>query len=326
MSNGLRSPLSALACALLVVALGLAAPGAASAARGEDGPLSPELARLATPALSDAPAAAQAEAVGFPTEGPGSLLREGDRVIIEAHFEEGALARLGALEAAGAEVVTASRRYQTVALSVTPEELSAVAEVPGVSGVVPARAPVFYAAEEGLSSTAVTSNGLCEGGSVISQGLEQLNVAAARAQFGARGAGETVGVISDSFNTATEAIEGGPVATRAHDDEVSNDLPGRASTCSGQQVPVRVLDRRTGRRSTDEGRAMLQVVHDLAPHAQLAFATRRLGELAFAHTSNSWPLPVAAGGAGADVIVDDVGYFDRAVLPGRAGRGGDPAR
>jgi Subtilase family len=308
MPSLLRSRLAVSACGL--VACALLAPGAASAAAGDSGPLSPELTQLATPAVAAKAAPAQSAALGFPAEGPGSLLREGDRVIVEAHFEAGALARVEALRAAGAKVLTASGRYQTVALAVEPEDLAAVSAVPGVSAVVPSRAPVFYGAEEGARPAAAASNGLCEGGSVISQGLEQLNVPAARAAFNARGAGETIGVISDSFNSATAAIEGGPPASNAHDDEVSNDLPGPASTCSGQQAPVRVLAEAPASESrTDEGRAMLQIVHDLAPHAQLAFASADYGELAFAHSIEQLALPVVDGGAGANVIVDDVGYF-----------------
>jgi Subtilase family len=59
---------------------------------------------------------------------------------------------------------------------------------------------------------------------------------------------------------------------------------------------------------TDEGRAMLQVIHDVAPEAQLAFATAYSSELEFALNIERLAAPVAAGGAGATVIVDDVGY------------------
>ncbi len=40
---------------------------------------------------------------------------------------------------------------------------------------------------------------------------------------------------------------------------------------------------------TDEGRAMLQAVHDLAPHAKLAFATGEPAEIAYAENIESWP-------------------------------------
>jgi hypothetical protein len=292
--------------ALLVLGLSTAPP-AAAAAGGAVAPLSPELTKLATSGIGDLPAPAQAKAIGVPAEGPGSLVHEGDRVVVEAHFEEGAMAGLEALQSAGARIMVASRRYQTVALSIDPEDLGALAEVPGLSTVVASRQPSLYGAD--ATSTAAAANGACEGGSVISQGLDQLNVPAARAAFGARGAGETIGVISDSFDSATTAVGGGAIATHAHEDEASNDLPGPASLCGGGQVPVRVLAEGPANEATDEGRAMLQVIHDLAPHAELAFATAYASELEFARNIERLAEPVAAGGAGADVIVDDIGYF-----------------
>src|SRR6202021_2556821 len=104
------------------------APGGAAAA-GAEGSLTPELEQLSTPALAEASPEAQAEAIGVPVEGPGSLSREGERIVVEAHFEGGVLQRLEALEEAGAKILVASREYQTVALSVEPEDLDAVAEV-----------------------------------------------------------------------------------------------------------------------------------------------------------------------------------------------------
>jgi hypothetical protein len=303
---------SAFLAALLtpaLFALAMLAPGGAAAA-GAEGSLTPELEQLSTPALAEASPEAQAEAIGLPIEGPGSLSREGERVVVEAHFEEGALQRLEALEAAGAKILLASRQYQTVALSVEPTELEAVAEVPGIAVVAASREPVFYGVEGAAENAVVNSNGRCEGGSVISRGVTQLNVEGAREAFGARGAGETIGVLSDSFDTATEsqAVEGAPVATHAHEDEISNDLPGRVGTCSGQQVPVNVLEDGPSN-STDEGRAMLQVIHDVAPHAELAFATAYSTEIQFARNIERLAEPVSRGGAGADVIVDDVSYF-----------------
>jgi hypothetical protein len=71
---------------------------------------------------------------------------------------------------------------------------------------------------------------------------------------------------------------------------------------------------------TSEGLTQLhadtvQVVHDLAPTAALAFATANGGDDAFANNIR------ALAAAGAKVIVDDVGYFRRAVLAGWAGGG-----
>ena len=60
----------------------------------------------------------------------------------------------------------------------------------------------------------------------------------------------------------------------------------------------------------DEGRAMMQIVHDVAPGAGLAFYTAENSEADFANGITELAASVASGGAGAKVIVDDVGYFD----------------
>jgi len=273
------SPLAIAPLAAMLLVLGLLAPRMASAeapslSLTSSSALSPELEALATPAVRSRSLAGQAEAPGLPSESAGGLVRDGGRVVVEARFASGAAAAAEAVKAAGAKVLNVSGRYQTLVLSVAPADLPALAAVPGVIAVTPSLAPEV-AALDGASTAAIQSNGLCEGGSVISQGVAQLNVAAARAAFGARGAGETIGVISDSYNEAT--TEGGaPIPTKAHEDELTNDLPGRASTCSDQQLSVNVIAEESinpEEPPTDEGRAMLQAIHDLAPHAKLAFAT-----------------------------------------------------
>jgi hypothetical protein len=178
--------------------------------------------------------------------------------------------------------------------------------------VEPALRPMVYATEGGATPAAGGQSSICEGGSVESQGVAQLNVQAARQAFGTRGRGITVGVLSDSFNAATKSEGGGTLVAKAKDDEISDDLPGPNGTCSGQQVPVRVLAEGVagaGEEMHDEGRAMLQVIHDVAPHAQLAFATAFGSELEFARNIERLAEPVKKGGAGAEVIVDDVAYF-----------------
>ena len=54
----------------------------------------------------------------------------------------------------------------------------------------------------------------------------------------------------------------------------------------------------------DEGRAMLENIHDIAPGANLQFATAFISELGFAQNIT------ALAKAGSQILVDDVHYFD----------------
>ena len=112
----------------------------------------------------------------------------------------------------------------------------------------------------------------------VSEGDLTHGAAEARGFFGTTGAGVKVGVLSDG------------VASLA-DLQTSGDLPA-----------VQVLPGQTG--SGNEGSAMLEIVHDLAPEATLAFATAGPSEAQFAQNI----LDLAA--AGCNVIVDDVIYLD----------------
>lgn len=289
-----------LTCALL-----FSAPAAAMSGGGE---LSPKLTELARPSVESLPPARQDARLGLPASGPGSLVREGDRVLVDVSFAHGALAALGELRAAGARIVAASRRYQTVTVSVLPSSLHDLPPLTGVANVSENRAPLVYA--EGPVAGAVGAD--CEGGSVISEGVQQLNVDDARGKYDVTGSGVTVGVLSNSFDKGTQEANGsGPIATHAGGDVESGDLPGSLSPCakSEQKTPVRVLEDFSGSKATDEGRAMLQIVHDVAPDAKLAFATAFKSETAFAENIERLAKPVSQGGAAADVIVDDVVWF-----------------
>jgi hypothetical protein len=90
------------------------------------------------------------------------------------------------------------------------------------------------------------------------------------------GAGVTIGVISDGVNSLATSQGTGDLGT-------VNVLPGQAG-------------------NGDEGTAMLEIVHDLAPNASLYFATAIGGPAVFAQNIRN----LAA--AGCNVIVDDVSY------------------
>jgi len=105
----------------------------------------------------------------------------------------------------------------------------------------------------------------------------------ARQLYNVTGAGITVGIISDSFNS--DGLYPQDVADGA--------LPPN----------VRIMSDTLG---TDEGRAMAQLVHQLAPSANLVFYTAGSSKEEFAQAITD----LAA--AGCNVIVDDVIFFNEA--------------
>jgi len=274
-----RSSLAALLAACVL------APASASAMSGPaaDAALSSRLAELATPALRSAPPPEQAARLGLAAGGPGSLLREGNRVLVDVQLD-GAVsaAALAALRQARAEIVQPSDRYRTVTVAARPADLRRIGGLAGVSAVNEVLTPIVRGPD-------------C-GGAIRSEGDVQLGAAGARAALGIDGSGVTVGILSDSFDRDPTAV------TRAAGDVLSGDLPGPGSPC-GSNEPVGVLDDSEAE-GADEGRGMAQIVHDLAPGAKLSFATAFSGEFGFAAAIRS----LAAAGAG--VIVDDVAYFE----------------
>jgi subtilisin family serine protease len=271
--------------AVALVGLGSLLPvSAASASRSGTGDLSARLAQLAKPALQAKPATVQAQRLSLAARGPGSLVREGGRVVTEVRFDRGAAASVEGLRRVGAKVLHVSRRYQTLTVAVKPKDLRDLSAVPRVASVTEVLAPILAATE-------------CTG-LVTSEGDAQLNASSARTAFNVDGSGVTVGILSDSFDRSASAL------THAATDVASGDLPGPGNRC-GRGTPVSLLDDSDGG-GIDEGRAMAQIVHDLAPGAGLSFAsaTALNSQIAFASgIRNLWH-------AGADVIVDDVIYFD----------------
>jgi uncharacterized repeat protein (TIGR01451 family) len=106
----------------------------------------------------------------------------------------------------------------------------------------------------------------------LTHGAEQ-----ARPFFGATGSGVKVCVLSDGVDSLASL-------------QASDDLPA-----------VDVLPGQAG--SGDEGSAMLEIIHDLAPNATLGFATALFTEAQFAQNI----LDLAADGC--DIIVDDIIYL-----------------
>jgi hypothetical protein len=168
-------------------------------------------------------------------------------------------------------------------------------------------------------------------GAVTSQGDFAQHSDLARSQNSLTGAGVTVGVLSDSYDCyAVYAVNnvpaGGPAGyanngftATAATDVSTGDLPANVNVLEEAEAGQVGPDGATGCMNyypptqlpfSDEGRAMLQIVHDVAPGAGLAFYTAENSEADFANGIGKLASPVASGGAGATVIADDVGYFD----------------
>jgi hypothetical protein len=173
------------------------------------------------------------------------------------------------------------------------------------SGVVEAWVPTTslkaLATTRGVRAVVPSSPWKTNVGATTSQGVIQHRVD--KLPKGIDGEGITVGVMSDSYDTNS-------TPDSAAKDVSTGDLPGSGNP-NGNSKPVVVLqDFPNG---TDEGRAMLQIVHDMAPKARLGFATAEGGELNFANNIRSLAgLPSGTRsmpGFKADIIVDDIIYF-----------------
>jgi hypothetical protein len=137
-----------------------------------------------------------------------------------------------------------------------------------------AQPDVKYIREADLATT--------NAGSVTSQGYVA-HTANKVVSLGYTGTGVTVGVLSDSASPARVAAL-----------IASGDLPSDVIVVPGQ----------TGS-GTDEGTAMMEIVHDMAPNAKLVFATAFNGAASFAANIQTLRFTYHC-----DIIVDDVTYFN----------------
>ena len=129
-------------------------------------------------------------------------------------------------------------------------------------------------------------------GDVVSQGDVSLGSNTVRATTGLDGTGITVGVMSDSYQCNPAPFVPGAPTTSAAQDEATQDVPPGVEVLDNGPCP-----------GSDEGRGMVQLVHDVAPGAAQKF-----------HTAFNSLVDFADGilelqEAGSDVIVDDVIYF-----------------
>ena len=269
-----------------------AAPALASE---EESTLSPQLELLVESAAApSSPEAAGALAV--PDSGQGSLQTDDDgRLSVTVTFTRGPDdAGLAAITALGGEITAVSPFLPKVSVYIPATALESLSRLDSVTGVAADLAGTTgsagpSSASSGSSASSATPPAGCRSIPVdVDPGLKSEQ---ARAAFGVDGTGVTVGIISNSFDTAPD-----PVSTAANDVTLGV-LPGPGNPC-GYTKPVRVVAKQPV--GTDEGRGMAQMVHGVAPGAELLFAPGLQSPTAFSRAVKELT------DQGADVIVDDV--------------------
>jgi subtilisin-like proprotein convertase family protein len=116
-------------------------------------------------------------------------------------------------------------------------------------------------------------------GSLVSEGDRTHAADTARTRYKVTGTGVKICALSDGVDSLA-------------DSQASGDLPADLEVLPGQEG------------DGDEGTAMLEIIHDLAPNAKLGFATAFTSEASFAENIRALRFT-----ADCDIIVDDILYF-----------------
>jgi hypothetical protein len=179
------------------------------------------------------------------------------------------------LPGAGIEIVWTSDDGSSLRAHVNIDQVETLAADPDVVFIQPRQGAMTAGlGQQAEPNIVVGPTGV---GSRSSEGDITHLAFAARGAFHINGTGVKIGALSDGVSHLA------------------------ASQASGDLGPVTVLPGQAG--NGDEGTAMLEIIHDLAPGAQLYFATAFNGISSFAQNIR------ALRAAGCDIIVDDVFYF-----------------
>jgi len=163
----------------------------------------------------------------------------------------------------GGQVISSSERFAEMRIRLPMNAVQRLARDKTVHNIRPA--------EQGMTQMINTS-----------AGREAHRVDSIINEFGVDGSEVTIGVLSDSVRFLQQSQQSG-------------DLPANVTILPGQSG--------VAANDSGEGTAMLEIVHDLAPGADLMFATAFGGQASMAENI------IALRNAGADIIVDDVFYF-----------------
>ncbi|MBF0563827.1 MAG: VCBS repeat-containing protein, partial [Nitrospirae bacterium] len=179
--------------------------------------------------------------------------------------------------------------------------LGQIAAINDISVIYPSYKPVHHK-DNRLHSYSIAPVNMTPVTGPILSGVDQnadkaMKSDQVRTTYGVNGSGIKLGVISDSFNaTGTKGTVSGSGCNQT--------ITGTSSQTSGN-LPATVYLLQDYASGSDEGRAMSELVYDVAPGATLLFDSADVGgEAGFAAAIT------ALANCGANVIVDDVFYFN----------------
>jgi len=133
-----------------------------------------------------------------------------------------------------------------------------------------------------LNSVAPAYAPLRNSGKVESQGNAAIKADVVQKMYRLTGVGSKIGILSDTYGADADGVAAGIA---------SGDLPGDVQILSDFDE------------GTDEGRAMAETVHDVAPGAKIAFHSAYPGQAAFANGI------INLAEAGCNIIMDDIQYY-----------------
>ena len=188
------------------------------------------------------------------------------------------------IDALGGTVVNSVPQYGAIRAELPLAAVEGLADLDAVQSIHPADLAMTRGGAQRLEAIARTAGGDPGGDPAItrrinvSEGDAAHKAGQARRRYRVDGSGIGIGVLSDGIDSLAER-------------QASGDLP----------ADITVLTDQEGK--GDEGTAMLEIVHDLAPGARLFYATALPSQAQFAANIE------ALCDAGAHVIVDDITYL-----------------
>ncbi|QWF84434.1 S8 family serine peptidase [Amycolatopsis sp. CA-230715] len=241
-------------------------------------------------------------AVAVPALRTGVTVSRGGTVLVDVRAEKVGDELLAALGAAGGAVRATSVREASVRVELPLDRISALAERGDVRRIevadramtareleaptAPDRAANTNAPtaakeskEDKAARIGAELKGAVAAATITSEGDRAHNADTARQQFGVTGIGTKVCALSDGVDSLAAS-------------KAKGELPADVDVPAGQEG------------DGDEGTAMLEILHDVAPGAKLGFATAFTSDASFADNIRTLRFK-----SHCDVLVDDVIYF-----------------